>query len=87
MIERVNAVLRRTNGRKDPRLVLSIGGLTIDLINQEVELLGNSIPLTHKDFRCYRRGEKRAAIGAVREDLAPGVGRDLFIDVESAPNI
>lgn len=61
VIERVNAVLRRTNRPQEiTRLVFPSVGLTIDLINQEVELLGNSIRLTPKEFSVLSALAKNA---------------------------
>jgi DNA-binding response OmpR family regulator len=51
VVERIRAVLRRTNRPQEiTKLVFPAVNLAIDLINQEVELMGKSIRLTPKEF-------------------------------------
>jgi len=64
VVERVRAVLRRTDQpREITKLVFPEINLSIDLINQEVELVGSNIRLTPKEF----------AVLSVLAKNAPGI--------------
>ena len=81
LVARVKAILRRTEGKREPAGVLAVGGVEVDVGRREVKANGEVVPLATKEFDLLRYLADNAGLALSRQQILDAVwGTDWFGD-------
>jgi DNA-binding response OmpR family regulator len=84
LVARVKAVLRRSQGRLDPDVVLDVGDIHLDPARREVSVAGKPITLRAKEFDLLTAFMKHQGVVLDRERLLSMVwGQDFYGDTRT----
>jgi DNA-binding response OmpR family regulator len=84
LVARVKAVLRRSQGRMDPDVVLEVGDIHLDPARREVTVAGKPITLRAKEFDLLTAFMKHQGVVLDRERLLSMVwGQDFYGDTRT----
>ncbi len=78
LVARVRALLRRTQGRMKPPVMIRSAGLEIDLQGHRVEVDGNQVHLTPNEFKLLAALARHPGQLFSREQLVDHLHGDLF---------
>ena len=84
---RVKAILRRTEGKREPSDVLVVGGVEVDVRRREARANGDVVPLATREFDLLRYLAENAGLALSRQQMLDAVwgpdwyGDDRTVDV------
>jgi len=73
LVARVKAILRRTDGPKEPADVVTVGGVEVDLGRREARVAGRPVPLATKEFDLLRYLSENAGLALSRQQILDAV--------------
>jgi DNA-binding response OmpR family regulator len=73
LVARVRAILRRTEGPKEPPGVLTVGGVEVDVGRREARVDGSVVPLATREFDLLRYLAENAGLALSRQQILDAV--------------